>query len=122
MRGNRRRDTRPELKIRSLLHRTGFRFFADRRIQAGGRTVRPDIVFPRRKVAVFIDGCFWHGCPEHGRIPRVNSEYWSWKLEQNLERDARVTAALRTEGWHVIRIWEHTPPRQAAAEIVRILR
>lgn len=117
MRGNRRRDTRPELQIRSILHRRGLRFYVDKSIRTNGRSVRPDIVFPRLKVAVFIDGCFWHGCPEHGRRPRSNTEYWRWKLEQNHDRDARVTTALQIGGWDVLRIWEHVPPEEASDQI-----
>ena len=64
-----------------------------------------------------MDGCFWHGCPEHGRHPQTNAEYWRWKFEQNRDRDARVTAALRGEGWDVLRIWEHVPTEDAADQI-----
>jgi DNA mismatch endonuclease (patch repair protein) len=117
MRGNRRIDTKPELRVRSLLHKRGLRFRKDLAIRLPGLRVCPDIVFTRRKVAIFIDGCFWHRCPQHGNRPRANTEYWSRKLAHNVDRDKRVTVALRAEGWTVIRIWEHVPPEEAAALI-----
>ena len=82
--------------------------------------MKADIVFTRRRVAVFIDGCFWHGCPEHA--PRVNTHYWGPKLARNVERDQRVTATLRAAGWTVLRLWEHTPPQEAAARVEAALR
>lgn len=114
MRGNRKRDTRPEVRLRSALHRRGLRFFKDRRIEGEGLRVRGDVVFPRNRVAVFVDGCFWHGCPDHGNTPRANSSYWVPKLARNKERDREQTAALEARGWTVIRIWEHVPPDEAA--------
>jgi DNA mismatch endonuclease (patch repair protein) len=118
MKGNRRVDTGPETRLRSALHRRGLRFRKDYPVQLPGRKVRPDIVFTARRVAVFVDGCFWHGCPEHGRIPSgSNAAYWHQKIEGNRSRDARQTKALEAEGWLVIRIWEHVPLEEAA-EIV----
>lgn len=117
MRGNRRKDTKPEVEIRSLLHAAGHRFRKDYCIREGETSVRPDIVFTRRRIAVFVDGCFWHGCPEHGNQPKVNSTYWDEKLRRNKERDERVTAALRQAGWAVIRIWEHEPCDSATSRI-----
>jgi DNA mismatch endonuclease (patch repair protein) len=106
MQGNRRRDTRPELAIRRELHRRGFRYrVAIRPIPEYARSA--DIVFTRAKVAVFIDGCFWHGCPDHGTTPRTHAEYWVRKLELNQRRDAETATRLRSEGWTVVRIWEH---------------
>ena len=108
MQENRRRDTKPELLLlRSALHRAGFRYRCDLRIDLPGGRVRPDIVFTRRKVAVFVDGCFWHCCPEHGSRPAVNQGYWSPKLAGNVERDVRNTKMLSEAGWVVLRIWEH---------------
>lgn len=107
MRANRRRDTQAELAVRSALHRSGLRFFVDRPIKLPARIVRPDVVFPRARVAVFIDGCFWHVCPEHGTQPRRNEAYWAPKLRRNVERDRAVDAALTQAGWHVARFWEH---------------
>jgi DNA mismatch endonuclease (patch repair protein) len=119
MKGNRRSDTKPELVLRSALHAQGLRFRKDflLRTSAGSR-VKADIVFTRRRVAVFVDGCFWHGCPTHGHTPKANSHYWVPKLARNRERDARVTAALEADGWKVLRIWEHEEPG-AAIDLVR---
>ena len=101
-----RRDTKPELVIRRELHRRGFRFRLDARVSKSIRS-KPDIVFNGAKVAVFVDGCFWHGCPDHGTLPKNNHQWWAEKLCANTERDTRTTAALKAEGWEVIRIWEH---------------
>ncbi|MCU1355157.1 MAG: mismatch repair protein Vsr [Acidimicrobiales bacterium] len=114
---NRRVDTKPEVQLRSLLHRRGLRFRKDLLIRAEGVRVRPDIVFTRRRLAVFLDGCFWHGCPEHQHIPKSNRDYWVPKLEANIRRDDRVSAALVEAGWRVVRIWEHVPA-EAAAQMV----
>jgi DNA mismatch endonuclease, patch repair protein len=120
-RGNRRRDTRPELSVRSALHHSGARYRVDYLVQAGAIRVRPDIVFPRRHVAIFIDGCFWHGCSAHGTTPRSNSSYWIEKLKRNVERDQRVTAALQADGWRVARFWEHQPVDVVVARILNLL-
>jgi len=81
-----------------------------------------DIVFPTEKVAVFIDGCFWHACPAHGSNPQANVDYWTPKLARNVERDRETDAALKSAGWLVIRIWEHEEPSKAAAKIKRQVR
>jgi DNA mismatch endonuclease (patch repair protein) len=118
MRGNKRRDTKPEVRIRSLLHRSGLRFRKDHRVRpAEGRPVRVDIAFTARRLAVFIDGCFWHSCPEHGKRPKRNTAYWHPKLTRNMERDAENTAALTRAGWTVLRIWEHVAPEDAAEQV-----
>lgn len=117
MRANRRRDTRPELAVRSNLHRAGLRYFVDRPLRVAGRLVRPDVTFPRAGVAVFIDGCFWHACPKHGTQPTRNDSYWASKLRRNVKRDSAVDAALAEAGWLVLRHWEHEPPDQAARAI-----
>jgi DNA mismatch endonuclease (patch repair protein) len=121
MRGNRRTDTGPELRLRSELHRRGLRFRKDFLVRARETKVRPDIVFPRRRLAVFVDGCFWHSCPDHGTRPRANVSYWSAKLERNTARDCKVDDGLSTEGWLVIRIWEHTPALEAADQVAAAL-
>lgn len=108
----RRRDTRPELALRSALHRLGLRFFVDRPVVGNRRRV--DIVFPTERLAVFVDGCFWHSCPEHGTTPRQNREWWIAKLEANQARDADTDRVLRDKGWSVIRIFEHEEPAVAA--------
>ena len=117
MRGNRRSDTRLEVRVRSELHRRGFRFRKQLLIAAGDVRVRADVAFPRQRLAVFLDGCFWHRCPEHGSSPRANSNYWSTKLDRNVERDQRVLVALDAAGWSVLRIWEHVPANVAADQV-----
>lgn len=119
MRGNRRTDTKPELYLRSALHARGMRFRKDFLIRPShGRSVKVDITFTRPRVAVFVDGCFWHGCPEHGHTPKANSHYWYPKLKRNRERDERVDSALTRDGWKVVRIWEHTPLDEAVEIVV----
>ena len=117
MRGNRRSDTRLEVRVRSELHRRGLRFRKQLLITAGDVRVRADVAFPRQRLAVFLDGCFWHRCPEHGNSPRSNSGYWSPKLDHNVERDRRVLIALDVAGWSVLRIWEHVPTSFAADQV-----
>jgi DNA mismatch endonuclease (patch repair protein) len=119
MLGNRRVNTRPELRLRSELHRLGLRFRVDHPIRTTGGVVHPDIVFTRHRVAVFVDGCFWHVCTEHGHMPKSNQAYWTWKLAQNVARDARVTRQLTSLGWRVVRTWEHEPTSEAAQAVMR---
>lgn len=117
MSANRRTGTKPELALRSALHGRGHRFRKDLRVDVPGLRVRPDIVFTRLRLAVFVDGCFWHACPEHGRPPTHNEWYWSPKLQRNVARDAEVTELLGAAGWRVIRIWEHVPLADAVASV-----
>lgn len=122
MRANRRRDTTPELALRSALHARGLRFRVDYPIRgAGRRPIRPDIVFTRTKVAIFVDGCFWHGCPEHATHPKTNADYWGPKLSENIARDARTTRALEDDGWTVVRIWEHESTESAMEMVTAVL-
>ena len=122
MRANRRTDTKPELALRRALHRLGYRYRKDYRLDLeSGRRVRPDIAFTARKVAVFVDGCFWHACPEHGSKPRANEWYWGPKLIRNVERDRVTDAALILAGWTVVRLWEHVPLDEAVATVVTAL-
>jgi DNA mismatch endonuclease (patch repair protein) len=88
----------------------------------GNRRRTIDIAFPRGKLAVFVDGCFWHGCPEHGRVPGSNHTWWTEKIRRNCQRDANTAAHLERLGWQVLRIWEHVPPRQAAFTVRERLR
>jgi DNA mismatch endonuclease (patch repair protein) len=120
MQGNRGADTRPELELRSELHRRGNRF---RKTVAPvkGLRCRADIVFARARVAVFVDGCFWHRCPEHGTSPRTNSDYWQVKLDRNVARDRRNDDALVSSGWAVVRVWEHEDVLDAANRVEAIL-
>jgi DNA mismatch endonuclease (patch repair protein) len=121
MRANRKRDTGPELRLRSALNRRGLRYRLGVAIVADGVRVVPDVVFPSRGVAVFLDGCWWHRCPEHANEPRANTGYWLPKLARNVERDRRVDAALRADGWAVVRVWEHEEPDPAARRIAEEL-
>lgn len=114
MRGNRKRDTAPELRLRSLLHARGLRFRVNAEVVIGRFRVRPDIVFARHRVVVFVDGCFWHSCRWHGTKPRVNTHYWLPKLRKVAARDRRVRSVLTGAGWKVIRVWEHTEAQRAA--------
>lgn len=109
MRANRSRDTSLELRLRSRLHALGLRYRVDYRVDCGKSRIRIDIAFTRRQVAVFVDGCFWHGCDQHPRSPKSNLAYWTPKIEGNRARDAAQTAALEHAGWVVIRGWEHEP-------------
>ncbi|HWT90499.1 MAG TPA: very short patch repair endonuclease [Solirubrobacterales bacterium] len=123
MAANRRRDTSLELHLRSLLHARGLRFRVDYPIPVPGRRpVRPDIVFTRARVVVFVDGCYWHGCPEHWSPPKSNVEYWTTKIERNQERDRQADAALAGIGWSVVRLWEHEDMERAAAAIEATVR
>jgi DNA mismatch endonuclease (patch repair protein) len=116
-----RRDTLPERAIRSELHRRGFRFRVDRAPLQGFRS-RADIVFGPARVAVYVDGCFWHSCPEHGTKPKTNSDWWERKLHRNQERDRETDRVLREHGWEVVRIWEHEDPVAAADTVETAVR
>lgn len=116
----RRRDTQPELALRSLLHAAGHRFRVAYPVP-GLRRCSIDVAFPRRKLAVFVDGCFWHGCGEHGTHPKTNADRWAAKLESNRQRDRRVDQHLRDQGWTVVRVWEHEDPHAAADRVRGLL-
>jgi DNA mismatch endonuclease, patch repair protein len=121
MRSNRSRDTGPELALRRAVHALGLRYrVATRPVPEVRRTA--DLVFPRARVAVFLDGCFWHGCPEHYRAPTANSTYWSEKVERNRRRDREVDAILTEHGWQVLRVWEHESVLDAAHRVVQAVR
>lgn len=113
MQGNRGRDTKPELALRSRLHALGLRYRVSARPVPDLRRTA-DIVFTRARVAVFVDGCYWHGCPVHHRPARRNSEFWTEKIRANRQRDADVDQLLSSAGWQVIRVWEHEDPGEAA--------
>jgi DNA mismatch endonuclease (patch repair protein) len=114
MRLARRRDTAPEVAIRRALHARGLRFRVDFPVL---RRTRADICFPRQRIAVYVDGCFWHGCPIHGTWPANNAEWWREKIERNRQRDAQTGQTLEEAGWTVMRFWEHEDPEIAAAAI-----
>lgn len=121
MRGNKGRDTKPELALRSAVHALGMRYRVGvRPVPEVRRTA--DLVFTRAKVAVFLDGCFWHGCPEHYRPAKRNSGFWQGKIEGNVARDADTDSRLRDAGWTVVRIWEHEDVSVAARRIQNIVR
>jgi DNA mismatch endonuclease, patch repair protein len=121
MRGIRRQGTQPERALRSELHRRGYRFRVDYPVPVEGRSPRPDIAFTRDKLAVFVDGCFWHGCPEHGSRPRENVHYWRPKIARNVERDREQDARLTDAGWIVLRVWAHEKTEVAADRIEELL-
>jgi DNA mismatch endonuclease (patch repair protein) len=120
MRATPQRDTPPEISLRSALHRLGLRYRIHRPIEGVPR-VRPDIVFVSARVVVFVDGCFWHRCPEHGTMPKANRDWWEAKLSANAARDRRHSAVLEGAGWAVIRFWEHEDPADAALRIAKLL-
>lgn len=117
----RRRDTRPEIVLRSALHAQGLRYFVDRSPLPQMRG-RADLVFPRVRVAVYVHGCFWHGCPEHGTWPRRNAEWWRAKIERNRVRDRATERELQIAGWEVITVWEHDDPEASACRIASVVR
>lgn len=112
-----RRDTPCELAIRSAVHAMGLRFRVDWPLPGTRR--RADLAFVRARVAVFVDGCFWHGCPEHGTWPKANAEWWRNKIETNVRRDQDTVARLKRNGWTVLRFWEHDDCSRAARAIRR---
>lgn len=121
MQRQRRRDTNPELELRRVLHARGLRYRVNWPVP--GRVRRTiDIAFTRRKVAVFVDGCFWHACPAHATSPKANAEWWRTKLATNVARDRDTDELLREAGWTVVRIWEHEEPTAAARVIEKALR
>lgn len=120
MRRIRSRDSAPEIALRRELHRRGRRFFVQRHLLGDRRTA--DIVFPRARVAVFVDGCFWHSCPLHGTQSRTNSEWWQEKLLRNQRRDRQTDRDLLNAGWVVVRVWEHERPTEAADKVEFVIR
>jgi DNA mismatch endonuclease, patch repair protein len=121
MQGNRSRDTSPEIAVRRLLHAAGLRYRVDYRPEPSLRRTA-DIVFTKQRVAIFIDGCYWHACAQHGTAARSNATYWSEKLQRNVARDADTTARLEAAGWTVLRFWEHEDPIEVASEVTVAVR
>ncbi|MFF4560956.1 very short patch repair endonuclease [Streptomyces sp. NPDC001435] len=110
------RDTAPEVAVRRLLHAAGLRYRVN--VPVPGMPRRTiDIVFPKAKIAIFMDGCFWHGCPEHATHPKANAEWWRKKLDKNIARDGETTRHLESAGWTVLRFWEHERPDAVARAV-----
>ncbi|WP_344665981.1 very short patch repair endonuclease [Catenulispora yoronensis] len=121
MRGNRSKDTKPEKRLRSQLHALGLRYNVGKRpVPTVRRTA--DVVFTKARVAIFIDGCYWHGCPDHYRPARQNGEFWSQKIHANQQRDADTDRIMAEAGWRVVRVWEHEDPSEAAQRIADLVR
>jgi DNA mismatch endonuclease, patch repair protein len=121
MQAQRRQDTAPELELRRRLHAAGLRYRVHQRPLPDLRR-QADIVFRRARVAVFVDGCFWHGCPEHGRrVHATNGWYWPEKIARNQRRDADTDARLTAAGWTVLRVWEHEPSDAAARRVASVV-
>lgn len=121
MQGNKNRDTKPEMIVRRCLHASGLRYRVHARpIKDWNR--RADLVFPRAKIAVFVNGCFWHGCPQHYTAPKTNAAYWVPKIKRNSERDVETFTRLKSEGWLVISMWEHEDLYKKSERIARRIR
>src|SRR3989442_10311191 len=112
-----RRDTPCEIALRSAIHRMGLRFRVDWSLPGTRR--RADLAFVSAKVVVFVDGCFWHGCPKHATWPKANAKWWRDKIETNMRRDRGTDALMRASGWKVLRFWEHEDVNRAASRVVR---
>jgi DNA mismatch endonuclease (patch repair protein) len=121
MQQQQRRDTHPELELRRALHAAGLRYRVERPVIPGMRR-RADIVFGPAKVAVFVDGCFWHMCPQHATAPKANAEWWREKLERNRARDRETDGLLNEQGWLPVRVWEHEDMAVAAVRVADVVR
>ena len=120
MQSNKSRDTKPELALRSAVHALGLRYRVSAKPLAGLRRTA-DLVFPRARVAVFLDGCFWHGCPEHHTVASANASFWAEKVEGNRTRDRDTDRRLAEAGWDVVRVWEHEDPLAAAHRVREVV-
>lgn len=121
MKAQRQRDTKPEIALRKALHRLGLRYRVDRRVLPGVPS-RADVVFTRAMVAVFVDGCFWHGCPLHATWPASNAEWWRAKIKANRMRDRAIDDRLTAAGWCVVRSWAHEPSDDVAQRVAALVR
>jgi len=119
---NSSKDSAVERAVRSSVHRAGYRFRKHVELRLATRRIRVDLLFRSARVAVFVDGCFWHSCPDHGGRPQSDEGYWPQKLRRNVERDRAVDAALQAAGWRVVRLWEHLGPVQSARFIGAVVR
>jgi len=120
MQANRGRDTGPEMELRRVLHRAGLRYRVHFPVPTDRRR-RIDIAFTRSKLAVFVDGCFWHRCPKHYIAPKAHGSFWDSKIRGNVERDAETAMRLAESGWIVLRFWEHESAQESAAKIQAVL-
>ena len=118
---NKARDTKPELAVRRLLHARGLRYRVNAKPEPDLQRTA-DVLFSRWKVAVFVDGCYWHGCPQHYRAPRTNAGFWEAKVTRNRERDAETTRLLEERGWSVLRFWAHLDPEHVAEVVEEAVR
>lgn len=121
MQSNKGRDTGPELALRKASHALGLRYRVSVRPLSSVRRTA-DLVFTKAKVAVFLDGCFWHGCPEHHTVAKTNAEYWAEKVRLNRARDQETDRLFTEAGWRVLRVWEHEDPAEAARRIAELVR
>lgn len=121
MQRTRRKDTTPELALRRELHRRGLRYRVEQRVLPDVRR-RADIIFPRARVAVLVDGCFWHRCPIHRSEPKANALFWHEKLDANVARDRDTDRRMAAAGWTVLRVWEHEAPLEAADRVEAVVR
>lgn len=122
MKSNRGRDTKPELALRSAVHALGLRYRVDHRLPLPGVRRRGDLAFTRVRVAVFVDGCFWHACPEHFTVSKTNPEFWAAKMARNQARDVETDRLLAEAGWLSVRVWEHEAMMEAAGRIADVVR
>jgi len=122
MQANRSRDTRPEMAVRHLLFAHGLRYRVAYHPLPDNRRMTVDIAFPGVRVAVLIDGCFWHGCPDHYRLPRAHTEYWEGKIAGNVARDQRTNQALEDSGWEVLRFWTHEQADTIAIQVEKVVQ
>ena len=121
MQSNKSRDTKPELALRSAVHALGLRYRVGTKPLAGVRRTA-DLVFPTVRVAVFLDGCFWHGCPQHHTVATANAKFWADKVSGNRTRDRDTDARLEAAGWVSVRVWEHEDPADAALRVESVVR
>jgi DNA mismatch endonuclease (patch repair protein) len=116
----RQKGTDAEVALRREMYRIGLRYRVNYKVLQKPRRVA-DVAFPGRKIAVFVDGCFWHGCPEHATWPKQNAKSWRGKIEANQRRDEDTNDRLRSNGWTVLRFWSHEPPTEAARTVARVV-
>lgn len=122
MRSQKRRETEPEMGLRRQLWSRGLRYRVDAPLPISGRRRRADLLFPGPRVAVFVDGCYWHACPQHGTTPKSNTSWWAEKLAANVRRDRDTDTQLDSIGWLSVRVWEHENPAQAADRVELLVR